>query len=167
MRRNQRGEVAAITAQQHRRPAIIGLREAQPAAGRRNLDAERAHRPEMLDNVRRDFTGAIDFIRVHFLAQKFFQPLEKSVSLVVVLRLLNRKRMDRAQIEPAHEQAAGETLPPGGVVARRLGQLQGRPLTGRHLRGVYDGSRLVGGVICSRFLRNGVRCAHHRSPFSA
>ena len=85
---NQRREIAAVAAQQNRGPAIIRLRQAEPAVARRNLYAEGAHGGEFPDGLRRDFAGPVDFIRVNLLTQKFFKPLQKCVTLIAVFGLL-------------------------------------------------------------------------------
>ena len=97
MRGEQRGQVAAIAAEQHRGAAVVRLRQAEPAVFDGDLDAERAELREAVEDVLRDFAGAIDLIGIDVLVEKAAEPLEKSVALVAVFGALERKRMQRRQ----------------------------------------------------------------------
>ena len=81
--------------------------------------------------LRTTIAGTVDFVGVHFLAQKFFQLLQESVALVTVLGALQRVGADIGQIEIAHEQLAGEGAFTRGF-AGGFGQFKGGPLAARH-----------------------------------
>ena len=74
MRGEQRGEIAAITAEQHRGAANSWF--AKGRARRSSVEILMPNAPssaEPVDDVLRNFARAIDFVRVHLLAQKRFE----------------------------------------------------------------------------------------------
>ena len=95
MRRNQRRQIAAPTAEQHRRAAIIRLRQTKPAVFRRNFDSKRAEPREFVNHRLRNFARAVNFVGINFFAQQRFQLFEKRVALIAVFGALNRKWMHR------------------------------------------------------------------------
>src|SRR5438309_11036902 len=113
--------MAIVAGEHHGSATIIGLGEAQAAVARRNFDAEGAHLSEAVDDLPREFTGAINFVRVHMLAEEGSQFLQKDITRSTVFDALFRKWEEAVQREPTHEQFAAEAATFGGGFARGLG----------------------------------------------
>ena len=136
-----------MSAEQHRRAAIIGLRKPQAAILGRDFDAKGAELRQLVNDRLRDFASAIDFVRINFFAQKGFEGAEKSVSLIAVFEALSGKAW--TEIERAQEQSAGKGRFTCDL-ARRFGKLQGRALAGGHFGRVYNRTRFLSGWFCGR-----------------
>jgi hypothetical protein len=95
MRGDQRSQIAAVASEQHRRAAVIRLRQAEPTVLDGNLDPERAKLREPVEDVLRDFAGAIDLVGIGVLLEKGLEPADKRVALIAVLRALEWIRMQR------------------------------------------------------------------------
>jgi hypothetical protein len=107
--RNQRREIAAVTAKHHRRSAVIRLREAQPAKLRRYFNTEGAHAREAVNYLLWDFASPVDLIWINVLFQKCFELQEKWTTVIAVFRTLHRKWMNPSEIKSTHKKATGET----------------------------------------------------------
>ncbi len=103
MRGDQRGEIAAITAEQHAGAAIVGLRKTESAILRRDLNAECAHPAQFGQDLVGDFAGPVDFVRIDFFAKEFLQRAEEGIALVAIFRALPRVGMKRTEVEMAEE----------------------------------------------------------------
>src|SRR3954470_12291146 len=119
MRGKQRGEISIIAAEEHRGARVICLRETESAVAARNFDAERAELRKIIDYFLRNFAGAVDFIRIDFLFQKGFQPLDESVALVAILGALLGKGKNLRRVKSAHEQVGSKAGFASGGVSRR------------------------------------------------
>jgi hypothetical protein len=67
------------------------LGKTEPAIFRRNFDAKRPEPGQLADHIRRNFPGAIDFVRVDIVVQESFEGLQERVPLVPVLQALRWK----------------------------------------------------------------------------
>src|SRR6266480_4175671 len=77
MRRNERGHVSIPTAKQNCGLAVIALGETQPAILLRHFNSKRADLGETFEIFRRNFTGAIDLVRVDVFAQITFEFMQE------------------------------------------------------------------------------------------
>src|SRR5207244_12290419 len=89
--RNERSQIFVPASEQHRSPAIVDLRQAEPVVLFRNFDAECAQREQLINVLLRNFAGAIDLVSIHVLAQILFQIGEKFVSSLAILGALLRQ----------------------------------------------------------------------------
>src|SRR6186997_3128049 len=80
MSREQGGQIAAITSEEHRGATIIRLGKAKSAIIRRDFDAERSEFREALKHSLRNLTGPIDLIGIDVLPQVAGESFKKGVA---------------------------------------------------------------------------------------
>src|SRR2546423_7074651 len=141
MRGNGRGHVSTPPAKKNGGLAVIALREPHPAILLRHFYSKRADLGETFEIFRRNFTGAIDLVRVDVFAQITFKFMQEIFASRAVLRALRGKWINSTEIVASDEKIAGETTAVFKRIARRFGQLERFALAFRHLRCVNDGSR--------------------------
>src|SRR5436190_14250772 len=100
MRRDQRGQVRIPTAQQHRGPTIVDLRQTETAVLFGNLNAERTHGEELFDIILWNFSRPIDLISIHLCFEIGTKFSEKSFTRSPIVGALLRERKDAVEIKP-------------------------------------------------------------------
>ena len=152
---DERGQVRVPTAEEHRGPAVIDLRQTEAAVLLRNLDRESAHCEQVVDILLRDFAGAIDLIRVHVCFEIGTKLGKEALAGGAIFRALLGERKDAVEIETADEEIAGEAAAFIERIARTFRQIERRRLAGRHLGSVNHGRRcrLRAGLFRNLFFR--------------
>ncbi len=152
---DERGQVCVPTAEQHRGPAIIHLRQTEAAVLLGNLDRESAHREEVVDILLRDFAGAIDFIGVHVRFEISPQFGEKPFARGAIFGALLGERKDAVEIVAANEEVAREAAAFIERITGTFRQIERRGFPRRHLRSIDDrrGRRLRAGFFSDLFFR--------------
>ena len=128
----QRGEVAAHATEKHGGARVVGLRESQPAVLGGNLDAEGSERGQLAKEFVRDFSVAINCIRIGMFVEQTLQAQNERISLIAILDRLFWERQERSEIRFTEENASSEALVLP-FIARGLSHFQCGPLAGRHL----------------------------------
>ncbi len=96
------------------------LRQSQAAEFGRDLDPERAHLLEFVDDLLRDLALAVDLVRVDSPQQRV-QALEEGPRPLLLLRIGLRIGVDQLQTQVALEQLAHEARARPFGFTRRLG----------------------------------------------
>src|SRR5437667_2688807 len=138
---NERGHVSVPTAQQNCRTSIVGLRQTEPTILLRHLDSKRADLRESLEIFRRNFTSAIDLVRIHMFTQVVFDLAQEIFARGTIFRTLRGIRIDSIEIVTPDEKIAGKTAAVLERIARCFCQLERFALPFRHLRRVDDSDR--------------------------
>src|SRR5882724_13268359 len=123
MRRNERGHVSVPTAHQYRRTLIIALRQTEPAIFLRHFDSKCADLGESFEILRRNFTSAIDLVRVDMFAQISVQLAQEIFACGAIFRALRRIRVNSIEIITSDEKIAGETATVLERIAGRFREL--------------------------------------------
>src|SRR5438128_6626129 len=169
---NERGHVSVPTAQQNCRTSIVGLRQTEPTILLRHLDSKRADLRESLEIFRRNFTSAIDLVRIHMFTQVVVDLAQELFDGGTIFRTLRGIRIDSIEIVTPDEKIASETAAVVERIARGFRELERFALAFRHLRCVDDSSsyRLFGpcaGFLSDLFLRRFERRFHVNLSFRA
>src|SRR6266487_2741372 len=133
MRRNKCGDISIPTPQQNRRASIIALRQTEPAVFPGHFDSKRADLRQSLEIFRRNFTSAIDLVRVDMFAQITFELAQEIFARSAVFRALRGIRVNSIEIVTSDEKVASETAAVLERIACGFGKLKRFALALRHL----------------------------------
>ena len=132
----QRPQGAVLTADQRHGPVVGQLGKAQAAVLPGNLDAKSSHPAQFFHNLFGDPAFPVDGLAVDPRAQEFRQLVQKLPRPRLLFGVLLGMRMNKADIETAHEKLSQKAGPRPLLLSRGLGHLSGlrfRGLFGKFL----------------------------------
>src|SRR6266404_9621399 len=104
MRRNKCGDISIPTPQQNRRASIIALRQTKAAVFPGHLDSKSADLREALEIFRRNFTRAIDLVRIDVFAQISFELAQEIFARGAIFCALRGIRVNSIEIVTSDEK---------------------------------------------------------------
>ena len=171
MRGNERGHVSIPTSKQNCGPPVIALRQTEPAIFARHFNSKCADLGQALEIFRRNFTSAIDLVRIDMFAQVTFKLLQKILAGGAIFSALRGIRINSIEIVTPDEKITCETAAVFKRIARSFRELKRFALAFRHFRRVDDGSRrffrFCAGFFSDLFLRRFERRFHINLSFRA